>query len=151
MVDYPLYVVTARAGDGEASGCLAGFVTQASMDPVRFLACISLANHTWRVADKSESLALHLLGADQAELASWFGEQSSDVTDKFSGVNWRTGSSGAPVLDRCAAWVEGPILDRLRAGDHEAFLIEVRDGGPGGVGGQFMLHDAVGFTPGHPA
>ena len=36
-VDYPLYVVTVRSPDGEMSGCLAGFVTQCSIDPPNFL------------------------------------------------------------------------------------------------------------------
>ena len=62
--DYPLYVVTAAA-DGQRSGCMAGFVTQSSLQPIRFLICISRVNHTFAVADKSEGLALHLLGADQ--------------------------------------------------------------------------------------
>jgi flavin reductase (DIM6/NTAB) family NADH-FMN oxidoreductase RutF len=145
-------VVTAQAG-GEVSGCLAGFVTQASIHPVRFLICISVANHTYPVAARSESLAIHLLGADQADVASWFGEQSGDRTDKFEGVRWEPGPGGSPVLAECAAWVEGPILARLPAGDHEAFLIEASHGGPGGGDhtGQFTLHAASDFEPGHPA
>ena len=39
-VDYPYYVVTVRAPDEEMSGCLAGFVTQCSIDPPNFVACV---------------------------------------------------------------------------------------------------------------
>lgn len=81
--DYSLYVVTACAND-EPSGCLAGFVTQASIDPVRFIVCVSKINHTFGVALTSPGLGLHLLGADQRDTASLFGEQTGDVIDKFA-------------------------------------------------------------------
>jgi flavin reductase (DIM6/NTAB) family NADH-FMN oxidoreductase RutF len=78
--DYPLYVVTA-ADDTEMSGCLAGFVTQSSMDPVQFLVCISTINHTYPEALGSRGLGLHVLGADQHGMASLFGER----TDSHNG------------------------------------------------------------------
>ena len=40
VLDYPMLIVTARAGD-ERDGCLVGFATQASIDPPRFLVGIS--------------------------------------------------------------------------------------------------------------
>jgi flavin reductase (DIM6/NTAB) family NADH-FMN oxidoreductase RutF len=147
--DYPLYVVTAAA-DGQRSGCMAGFVTQSSLQPIRFLICISRVNHTFAVADKSEGLALHLLGADQYDLASLFGEQSGDEIDKFARVQWSTGPDGVPVLAECAAWVAGRVIDRMRAGDHEAFLISVTDGAAGTHQGRFMSSVAESFKPGHP-
>jgi flavin reductase (DIM6/NTAB) family NADH-FMN oxidoreductase RutF len=147
--DYPLYVVTASA-DNERSGCLAGFVTQASMDPVRFIVCVSKVNHTFGVALRSTSLGLHLLGADQRETASLFGEQTGDLMDKFERVDWTLGVTGAPILSECAAWVEGRVRDRMSGGDHEAFLIDVVDGGGGAHAGQLTKADATDFHPGHP-
>ena len=51
-VDYPLYVVTAGAGD-DVSGCLAGFITQSSIKPAQFLICVSKLNHTFGTAQSS--------------------------------------------------------------------------------------------------
>jgi flavin reductase (DIM6/NTAB) family NADH-FMN oxidoreductase RutF len=147
--DYPLYVVTASA-ESERSGCLAGFVTQSSIEPVQFLVCISKINHTFPIALRANALALHLLGSDQNDLASIFGELSGDDVDKFATVPCSPGVTGAPVLSECAAWVEGPVLRHLDVGDHEAFLIGLSGGGAGDHKGRFMLHDAAGFTPGHP-
>ena len=147
--NYPLYVVTASAG-GQRSGCVAGFVTQSSLKPVRFLICISKVNHTFAIAEKSEGLALHLLGADQRDVASLFGEQSGDDVDKFERVQWSEGRAGVPVLSECAAWIAGRVINRMSVGDHEAFLITVTDGGAGTHEGQFMLRDAADFEPGHP-
>jgi flavin reductase (DIM6/NTAB) family NADH-FMN oxidoreductase RutF len=148
-VDYPLYVVTA-ANEDEMSGCLAGFVTQSSMDPVQFLICISKVNHTYPIAQRSRGLALHVLGADQRDVASLFGERTGDTADKFDQVAWTRGSTGSPILSDCAAWIEGRIIGRMSGGDHEAFLITVDHGGAGSHEGCFMLHDATHFHPGHP-
>ena len=148
-VNYPLYVVIARAGD-EVSGCLAGFVTQSSIKPAQFLICISKLNHTFGTARSSGGLALHVLGSDQRDVASHFGELTGDEVDKFAGIAWSPGMTGAPILAECAAWVEGPIMGRMDGGDHEAFLIRVEDGGMGGHIGCFTLRDASGFEAGHP-
>jgi len=148
-VDYPLYVVTARAGD-EVSGCLAGFVTQSSIEPVRFLICISKLNHTFGTARSSGGLGLHALGSDQRDVASHFGELTGDEVDKFEGIAWAPGRTGAPILSECAAWIEGPTIDRMDGGDHEAFLISVQDGGVGRHDGCFTLRNASGFKAGHP-
>jgi flavin reductase (DIM6/NTAB) family NADH-FMN oxidoreductase RutF len=148
-VDYPLYVVTARAGD-EVSGCLAGFITQSSIKPPQFLVCISKLNHTFGTARSSRGLGLHVLGSDQRDVASHFGELTGDEVDKFEGIAWEPGRTGAPILSECAAWIEGPTIGRIDGGDHEAFLISVQDGGAGRHEGCFTLRDAAGFTPGHP-
>jgi flavin reductase (DIM6/NTAB) family NADH-FMN oxidoreductase RutF len=148
-VDYPLFVVTAGAS-GVVSGCMAGFVTQSSLRPVRFIVCISKVNHTFAVAERASGLALHLLGAQQRSMASLFGERTGDCTDKFKRVQWSSGATQAPLLADCAAWVEGPIIDRMSAGDHEAFLMAVSGGGSGPHEGQFLLSDAADFDPGHP-
>jgi flavin reductase (DIM6/NTAB) family NADH-FMN oxidoreductase RutF len=147
--DYALYVATVRADD-ELSGCLAGFVTQASIHPVRFLVCVSKLNHTFGIVQRSPGIGLHLLGSDQQEVASLFGEQTGDVMNKFEHVAWTPGVTGVPILTECAAWVEGRVLSRMSGGDHEAFLIEVVAGGGGSHPGRFMLSDGADFSAGHP-
>ena len=147
--DYPLYVATASDGV-ELSGCLVGFVTQSSIEPVRFVICLSKVNHTFTVALRSQGLGLHLLGSDQRELASLFGEETGDEVDKFAGLAWSTAAGGAPLLTECAAWIDGSLIEHIDAGDHEAFVVAVVDGGPGTHGGRLMLSDASDFDAGHP-
>ena len=147
--DFPLYVVTASAGD-EVSGCLAGFITQSSIKPAQFLICISKLNHTFGTARSSGGLGLHLLGSDQRDFASHFGELTGDEVDKFEGIAWSPGMTGAPILSECAAWVEGSTIGRMDAGDHEAFLINVQGGGIGRHEGCFTLRSASEFEAGHP-
>ena len=95
--DYPLYVVTASDG-AELSGCLAGYITQSSIKPVQFLVCISKVNHTFGVAQRSEALALHLLGSDQHAMASLFGELSGDgIVARIAIV---VGAASAAIVQR---------------------------------------------------
>jgi flavin reductase (DIM6/NTAB) family NADH-FMN oxidoreductase RutF len=149
--DYPLVVVTTASPDGERSGCLAGFTTQCSIDPPRFLICISKENHTFDVVTRSEVLALHLLGEDQSDTASLFGETTGDDVDKFAGIGWRASTLGVPVLDDCAAWLVVGILRRINAGDHMALMTSPIVGGPGSRSGLLTFRSAPPLEAGHPA
>jgi flavin reductase (DIM6/NTAB) family NADH-FMN oxidoreductase RutF len=57
-LDHPMFIVTACA-EGERCGCLVGFATQASIDPSRFLVCLSHENRTYRVGRDTELLGVH--------------------------------------------------------------------------------------------
>lgn len=148
-LDYPMFVVTA-ADDGERSGCLAGFVTQCSIEPPRFLVCVSKANHTYPAASSAPTLGLHLLGADQHDLASLFGELTGDRSDKFKRVAWRPGPGGAPILAECAAWLEGRVLERVDLGDHVGHLLDPFAGGPGPRPGELRMAQVRDLEAGHP-
>ena len=122
-LDFSMLVVTAFDGR-ERAGCLLGFSTQCSIDPPRFLVCLSVTNRTAHVAAGSEILAVHALDAGQGELAKLFGGETGDEIDKFSRVAWRPGPGGVPVLEACASWFAGRVLDRIPVGDHTAVLLE---------------------------
>jgi flavin reductase (DIM6/NTAB) family NADH-FMN oxidoreductase RutF len=150
QADHPLYVVTAAAAD-EVSGCLVGYLTQCSLTPVRLIVCISTANHTSGIAKRAVGLAVHALGADQKDMAEFFGELTGDKSDKFSRFAWERGITGAPVLRDCAAWAEGRTLHRMSAGDHDAFLIPIDRGGEGPRTGRLMASQAMDLRAGHPS
>ncbi len=150
-VDYPFYLVTLRSPDGEMSGCLAGFVTQCSISPPNFLVCISKVNHTLAVAQQSSGMGLHLLGADQVDLARLFGEETRDLVDKFASIDWRLGSTAAPLLVESAVSMEGQILGHFSVGDHEAFLMRAVRSVAGGHRGILTYRTAPPLQPGHPA
>jgi flavin reductase (DIM6/NTAB) family NADH-FMN oxidoreductase RutF len=149
-IDFPYYVVTVRTADGEMSGCLAGFVTQCSIDPPNFLVCIAKVNHTFDVAERSAAMGLHLLGDDQEGLARIFGEETGDLVDKFAQCDWRLGPTGAPLLVESAVSMEGHILGHFSAGDHEAYLVRAERAVNGSHDGLLTYRDAPNFRPAHP-
>ncbi len=149
-VENSLFVVTTGTAPDDISGCLAGFVTQCSIEPPRFLICISKVNHTYFVAERAESVVLHLLGRAQTDLASLFGEQTGDTYDKFDDCRWHPGITRAPVLEECAAWVEGLIMQRFDVGDHQALLMRPQAGGGGPCEGVLTNRTLPSMRPGHP-
>ncbi len=150
-ISYPMVIVTAAAPGGERSGCLVGFHTQCSIEPARYLLCISRANHTHRVALAASHLAVHLLDEADEGLATLFGEQTGDEIDKFARCAWREGPFGLPLLAQPRAWFAGPVHTRVGVGDHTAFVLEPVDGAAGGPFTQLGFQQVRDMRPGHPA
>src|SRR5438067_13436853 len=98
-LDYPMLVVTAAAG-GRRAGCLVGFATQTSIDPSRFLVCLSRLNATYEVACRARTLGVHVLGRGDLDLAELFGGETGHRIDKLARCDWREGPDGVPVLSR---------------------------------------------------
>ncbi|MFE1043655.1 flavin reductase family protein, partial [Streptomyces sp. NPDC058832] len=115
-LDPDMCVVTAAAG-GERAGCLVGFSSQCSLDPVRYAVWLSEVNRTFLVARSADVLAVHLLARDQHGTAELFGGRTGDETDKFQRVRWRTGHGGAVVLEDAEAWFVGRVVERVPGGD----------------------------------
>lgn len=147
-LDSPMFVVTARA-DGEQSGCLVGFTSQASITPRRFMVMISKANHTYGVASRTVVLVVHVLRPEDHEIARRFGEQTGDLVDTFDGLTILDGPGMAPVIEGLD-WFAGRVLDTFDCGDHVAFLLAPHDGvALRGDQGQLGYQDLMGREPGH--
>jgi flavin reductase (DIM6/NTAB) family NADH-FMN oxidoreductase RutF len=149
-LDYPMFIVTAAHG-GERAGCLVGFATQCSINPPRFLVCLSKSNRTYRLASEAELLAVHFVPADAHALAELFGGETGDRVDKFERCEWQPGPEGVPLLDACANRFVGLVLERLDAGDHVGFVLRPRTAEHGHRNGQFPFHRAKRIEAGHPA
>lgn len=151
MLDYPMFVVTTRAGD-ELAGCLVGFTSQVSIGPPRFLVGLSDKNHTYRVAQRATHLAVHLLPRRHRELARLFGSQTSDRTDKFAQCSWRPGPHDLPILDEATGWFVGEVLGRFDLGDHTGFLLKpVAGDAPAEFDQLVTFADVRDLEPGHEA
>ncbi|HZE06419.1 MAG TPA: flavin reductase family protein [Solirubrobacteraceae bacterium] len=149
-LDYYMLVVTTVSG-GERAGCLVGFATQCSIDPPRFLVCLSDKNHTTRIAAEADALAVHFLPQNADALAELFGSTTGDDTDKFDRCRWHPGPDGLPLLDACGRWFTGRILDRRPLGDHIGYLLEPFAAEKAGDAGTFAFHRAKRLDPGHEA
>ncbi|XRQ16231.1 flavin reductase family protein, partial [Actinomadura welshii] len=117
-------VTTVDPRTGSPAGCLVGFTTQTSIEPFRFLVCLSRQNQTYRTAEAATVLAVHVLGRDedQRELAALFGSETGDEVDKFARCSWQPGPEGVPLLSGAQRHLVGRILERVTLGDHAGFL-----------------------------
>jgi flavin reductase (DIM6/NTAB) family NADH-FMN oxidoreductase RutF len=147
-LDYSLFIVTARAQD-ELAGCLVGFASQVSIHPPRFLVCVSVKNHTYRVAIEAPLLVVHFVPQEAAELAVLFGGETGDQTNKFDRCAWREGPGGTPVLSDLEDWFAGSVLQRFDFGDHSGFLLEPVDGEAHRSGESLTFRRAKWIEPGH--
>ena len=109
-LEYPMFIVTARAGD-EPLGCLVGFTTQASIDPPRFIACLSHNNRTYRLGRDARRWASTPCPPTRRIWRSCSAARPATSTDKSRAAPG-TRAEGVPVVDRCANWFVGRVLAR---------------------------------------
>ena len=150
--DRPMWILTVSDGR-KRSGCLVGFATQGSIDPPRFLVCVSRLNHTFGPAMRAQHVAVHAAPAaddDVEELARLFGEETGDEVDKFGRCTWHEGPEGQPVLDATPGWFVGKVVARHDLGDHVGLLLDpVAEHGT--LEGALSFDEAKDLEAGHPA
>jgi flavin reductase (DIM6/NTAB) family NADH-FMN oxidoreductase RutF len=149
-LDYPMLIATTAAG-GERAGCLVGFATQCSIDPARFLVCVSDKNRTYRVLRGADAMVVHVVPEAAADLVELFGGQTGDEDDKFARCAWREGPRGLPVLEDCPSWFAGEIVERVDLGDHVGHVLEPFEARAGYDGPAFPFSRAKHLEPGHEA
>ena len=115
-------IVTARNAGGAPVGLTANSFNSVSIDPPLILWSLSRQAGSMPAFERGSHYAINILAADQHDLAVRFA--SKDV-DRFEGVAFRPGASGAPLLDGAAAVFECFNRSRYEEGDHVIFVGEV--------------------------
>ena len=146
----PVYIVTAFA-ESRRAGCLVGFATQVSIDPERFLVCISRVNATYPVAMAAARLGVHAVTERERGLAELFGGETGDEIDKFTRSRWTPADDGTPILSDCPTWFLGRVVDRVDLGDHVGCVLAPERWHGGGPIAQLSERDLAEVEPGHPA
>jgi len=67
---------------------------------------------------RSRSIVLHLLGADQVELA-----RRATVDPRGAGLDWASVHTGEPIISGAAAWIRGQVIDRIETGDAALLVV----------------------------
>jgi len=115
-------IVTARSASGELLGLTANSFNSVSLDPP--LVLWSLARNAGSMAAFSNGLhyAINVLAADQQALAEQFAARGAE---RWAGVAFTDGVSGAPLLAGAAASFECFNRSQYAEGDHVIFVGEV--------------------------
>lgn len=127
-ISYGLYIVTS-VKSGTFSGQIANTVFQVTAEPVKIAASINKENTTHEFIENSKVFAVSVLAKDTPmQFIGRFGFRSSRNFNKFEGVRYRIGKTGAPiVLDNSVAYVEARVVGSCDAGTHTLFIGEVVD------------------------
>lgn len=105
-------------------------VTSLSLDPPQFLCCMDKRAKTLAAIASSGSFCIHYLSQEQRELSAHFARPSDD---RFRGLTYRTGETGAPILEGVIAFVECELVEILPGGDHSIVIGSAKFGSvPGG-------------------
>ena len=88
------------------------------------LVCVAQTSTTHPRLYASDWLAVNILATDQLEVAKRFAVSGGE---KFAGLEWEAGSSGAPILAGVAASLELEVERRMMAYTHTIFVGRVHD------------------------
>lgn len=147
--DPPLIVLTTAVGN-ERAGCLVGFHAQSSITPQHYCVWLSKANHTYRVALRAGSFAVHFLTADDLSVAERFGTLSGEDTDKFAGLDVELDPHGVPLLTACPNRMSLARIAVLDDGsDHVCITTRVRSARSGKGFVPLRVSSAMHLVPGH--
>ena len=111
--------IVSSAYDGVFAGLTATAVTSLSAEPARLLACINRAGLTYETISKGRCMAVNVLGTEHKQLAMRFaGLDGEPETDRFTGTDWNTDVTGAPMLKSALVSFGCEVESILDAGSH---------------------------------
>lgn len=112
-------VVTVLDDEDRPRGITANSFTSVSLSPPLILVCVDHRAASHDVFSASTSFAVNFLAHDQQDLANRF---ATKRPDKFDGVAFRIGATGAPVLDESLGHLECVKDSQMVIGDHTVIV-----------------------------
>jgi flavin reductase (DIM6/NTAB) family NADH-FMN oxidoreductase RutF len=131
-------VVITTAGVDRPSGFTATSFTSVSLSPPLISFCVYRGSSCWPTVAAADHVAVHLLSADQADVARRF---ATGGIDRFAGQPWRPGPYGVPLLDGALTWLVCGVVERIAAGDHAIVLAEPLAAVECGAGAPLLYHN----------
>jgi flavin reductase len=116
--------IVACRDDGKPRGLLVSSLTSLSVTPPRVLFCVAKSAGSHDPLARADRCALSVLSDRDTEEAECFssGERGAE---RFTSAAWRL-APGAPPLHRGALiGLTGPISQRVDAGSHSVFILDV--------------------------
>lgn len=110
-------VVTSFAEDPVGMTCQS--FSSLSLDPPLVLFSPSRTSTSWPLIREVGTFAINILAAEQQSLCRAFAVSGGD---KFAGVQWRPGVTGAPLLAGAVAHLECALHEVFPGGDHDIVI-----------------------------
>jgi len=118
-------VITSLNQQERPAGMTATAFTSVSLEPPQVLVCVNAGARTRQAIESHAGFVVNILSAEQEHVARRF---ASSASDKFEGIAWHPGMTGAPVLDGALATVECRVAQAIEAGSHVIYVGSVLDG-----------------------
>ena len=122
-ISYGVYVVCSKKGD-RFNGQIANTVIQITSEPPTIAVSINKKNLTHEFIKESRIFTVSILCEDTPlSFIGNFGFKSGRDTNKFEGINYQIGETGAPVvIDNTAAYLEVKVTKEVDVGTHTIFI-----------------------------
>jgi len=127
-IGYGMYVVSSKR-DKKFNGQIANTVFQVTAEPPAIAVCINKQNLTHEFIKESKVFAISILSKETSMVfIGRFGFRSGRELDKFKGLDYKVGLTGAPVvLENSVGYLEAQVIDNMDAGTHTLFVGKVVD------------------------
>ena len=109
-------IVVVTAHDTEPIGMTCQSFSSVSLDPPLVMFCPAHSSQTWPRIREVGIFAVNILAADQEAICRKFAVSGAD---KFTGVGWSPGLTGAPILSGVIAHIECRLEAVTVGGDHD--------------------------------
>ncbi|UUX50405.1 flavin reductase family protein [Nisaea acidiphila] len=119
--------VVTTANGASLHGFTASSFSSVSLDPPLVLVCLGKDAACHQPFVEGDCFAVNILAADQASLSVRF---STDVADRFEGLDFDTWETGAPVLRGVLAAMDCKLHAVHEGGDHSILIGRVERLGP---------------------
>ena len=116
MIPYGIYVLTADDGKGNVAAATVNWVTQTAFAPPLVVVGVKTDSGAYQVVKTAKAFALNMLGKEHKGLAFTFFKPASVADGKISGQAYRTGTTGAPLLEVAPGAIECKVTRDRRAG-----------------------------------
>ena len=125
-ISYGLYLVCSKKGD-KFNGQIANTVIQVTSDPPKIAVAINKENLTNEFIRESKVLTVSILSKEAPmKFIGHFGFKSGRELDKFEGMHYKVGVTGAPIIiENSIAYLEAKVVGSLDVGTHTVFIGEV--------------------------
>jgi len=125
-ISYGMYVIGSKKDD-KINGQIANTVIQTSSEPPTLSVCINKSNLSHDYIRSGKVFTVSILSRDTPlNFIGRFGFKSGREFDKFDGINYRIGETGAPiVLDNALAYLEAKVIGEFDVGTHTDFWGEL--------------------------
>ncbi len=114
-------ILTVLDPHGTPQGMTANSFTSVSLDPPLILVCIDRRTSILDHFERDTLFAVNILGEEHKELSTRFARSGQD---RFDGIAWLRGETGAPVFPDMLATIECKVAQLVDAGDHVVVLGE---------------------------
>ncbi len=127
MFSYGLFVATSPSAEGPRAATIS-WVTQASFEPKLIAAAMRKGTGICEAVRESGRFALHVVGAQQPDLAKTFFKVNAATADEIAGYRYGLSEHGVPILGAASAWLECEVVEEAnQTGDHTIFIARIVD------------------------